>query len=219
MTDRSKGRLRLDLCVAALVLAAVLGCAPRAAPLGGAPVPARLPGAQLPAYHQQVFFDWEYEDQDFGGRGEGVARIAPPDSARLDFFLSGIGAGGHAWLIGNEVTAPGGNLVRRYVPPAPLMWAALGRLAVPPAADTTARVDGDTLRADIGRGDDRWRVTFVGERLVRLERVSGGRLVELVSHSPSGDVRYENRGAGRRLRLTKVRAERAPEFDASIWRP
>lgn len=202
----------------ALAMLALAACAPRAGSLGGTPVPARLPSAQLPAYPQQLNFDWAYEDRDFSGRGEGVARVAPPDSARLDFFLSGLGAGGYAWLIGDDLTAPGGALVRRYIPPAPLMWAALGRLAVPPAADTIARVDGDTLRADIGRGD-RWRATFVGERLVRLERVSDGRLVESVVRAPSGDVRYENRGAGRTLRLTNVRAERAPEFDASIWRP
>ena len=212
-------RVRRRAPAVALALAAAWGCAPRARPLGGAPTTARLPAARLPTYPQQVAFDWEFDDQGFRSRGEGVARIAPPDSARLDFFLAGLGAGGHAVLLDDELRAPGGNLVRRYIPPAPLMWAALGRLAVPAAGDTTARIDGDTLRADIGRGDDRWRATFVRDSLVRLERIAGGRLVELVTRAPGGDVRYEHRSADRRLRLTKVRAERHPGFDASIWSP
>ena len=63
---------------------------------------------------------------------------APPDSARLDFFLAGGLGGGRAVLVGDDLSAPGGAMVDRLVPPAPLMWGALGRLAVPPVADTAA---------------------------------------------------------------------------------
>ena len=98
------------------------------------------------------------------------------------------------------------------------MWAALGRLAVPPAADTTARVDGDTLRADIGRVDP-WRVTFVGGRLVRLERIVGTRIQEWVDRASPDTIRYRHEGARRSLTLTILRTQTVPAFDASIWPP
>src|SRR5919202_761827 len=59
-------------------------------------------------------------------------------------------------------------------PPPPLLGAGLGRLAVPAAPDTVARVDGDTVRADIGR-TTKFRAAFVGGELVGLERLERGR--------------------------------------------
>ena len=202
------------------VLALVSACAPRARPLGGAPAPVtvRVPIAALPAGHEKVVFRWRYAEGETGARGEGVARIAPPDSARLDLFLDGGLGGTHAQIIGDEIRAPGGALGRRYLPPPPLLWAALGRLAVPPAPDTIVRVDGDTLRADIGVGTV-WRVAFVAGRLTRLERIDGGRIVEWVSRGAGDEVRYEHESARRSLALTIVRREGATAFDPSIWRP
>lgn len=203
----------------ALALLAGLACAPRAHSLVGAPVPAaRVPAAAVPPGYHHVVFRWRYEDQDMQARGEGVARVAAPDSARLDFFVDpGIGAG-YALLIDDRLEAPGIALVRRYLPPPPLLWASLGRLSVPAAADTTARVDGDTIRADIGRAPT-WRATFVGERLVRLERIDGGRVVERVVRSANDDVRYEHLAARRSLSLTISRRSDVPPFDATIWHP
>lgn len=204
--------------VGALLLFAV-ACAPRAHPLAGVPLEAaRVPTAQLPAGYHHVVFRWKYEDADFSAKGEGVARVASPDSARLDFFVDpGMGAGS-ALLIGNELSAPGIALVRRYLPPPPLLWASFGRLAVPPAADTVARVDGDTVRADIGRAPI-WRVTFAGPRLVRLERIDDGRVVERVVRNSDDDVRYEHLGSRRSLQLTVSRRQEVPPFDATIWTP
>ena len=202
------------------VIVLVSACAPRARPLAGAPAPAtvHLPVAVLPDGYQKVVFRWRYAEGETGARGEGVARIAPPDRARLDLFLDGGLGGTHARIIGDEIRAPGGALGRRYLPPPPLLWAALGRLAVPPAPDTIVRVDGDTLRADIGAGSV-WRVTFAAGRLTRLERIEGGRIVEWVSRGAADEVRYEHESARRSLALTIVRREGATAFDPSIWRP
>jgi hypothetical protein len=88
-----------------LVIAACLGgltvggCAPKLRPLGGAPVPARLPRGELPPGARLIVFNWSLEDPDFVARGEGAARVAPPDSARLDFFLAGGLGRGAAVLI------------------------------------------------------------------------------------------------------------------------
>lgn len=214
--------MKIRLFRTALLLAAVAAgtnaCAPRLQPLAGAPAPvARIPDGQLPPEHQQVVFRWEAADPDLTVRGEGVARIAPPDSARLDFFLAGGLGGGRAILIGDELSAPGGAMVERLIPPAPLMWGALGRLAVPPVSDTLAAQDGELLRVDLGR-PVAWRVTFRGASLVRLERVADGRVVEWVDRT--GDrVRYRHETGRRELQLTVTRTQSSPPFDASTWLP
>jgi hypothetical protein len=205
--------------IAAVLVPLAGACAPRARPLAGTPVPAaRVPTAAVPPGHHHVVFRWRYEDSDMQARGEGVARVASPDSARLDFFVDpGIGAG-YALLIGNDLQAPGIALVRRYLPPPPLLWASLGRLQVPASADTVARVDGETIRADIGRSPI-WRATFTGDRLVRLERIADGRVVERVVRGAGDEVRYDHLGARRSLTLTVSRQSEVPPFDATIWRP
>jgi hypothetical protein len=199
---------------------AVAGCTPRprAGALAGAPAPARLPRVDLPAAPQQIVFRWRYAEVDgFNSKGEGVARTAAPDSARLDFFLDGGFGRGWAILLGDQLNIPGPDFVRRFIPPAPMLWAAVGRLALPQARDTTARVSGDTLRADIGI-DPVWRVTFVGNRLARVDHIEGGRVVEWFTRSPEGAVRYVNEGGRRSLELDITRVQEVPGHDAAIWR-
>ena len=203
-----------------LVVLAASACAarPRAGELVGAPAPARLPRVGLPAAPQQIVFRWRYsETEGFASKGEGVARTASPDSARLDFFVDGGFGRGWALLLGDQLTIPGPDFVRRLVPPAPMLWAALGRLALPAARDTTARLSGDTLRADVGT-DPVWRVTFVGERLARVDHIEGGRIVEWFTRSPDGALRYQNEGGKRSLELEITRVTEVQGHDAAIWR-
>lgn len=199
-----------------LLVAAVSACAPRAGSLSGKPVPARFPNAQLPRGNQRIVFRWEYVDQALAAKGEGVARVSSPDSVRMDFFLDGGLGGGYAIVIGDSVSTPGGDQVRRYLPPVSLLWAALGRLAVPALTDTVAKVDGDALRADIGRNPV-WRVTFTGDRLARLERIVDGRRLEWVARTGQ-DVRYQNERSSRSLTLKISGSNEAPPFDPAIWR-
>lgn len=197
---------------------AVLGCAPKLRPLAGAPAPGRLPAGVVFTSPHRFVFRWELQDPDLTARGEGAARVAPPDSARLDFFLAGGSASGAAVLIGGELRLPSraDDMSRRLVPPAPLLWAALGRVAVPPAADTVVRVDGDTLRADIAT-PVAWRLTFVRDSLRRVERVNGGRIVEWVERGADGRVRYRHETSRRRLDLSVTRSDEVGAFDAAIW--
>jgi hypothetical protein len=200
------------------MLLAIGACAPRLTPLTGAPQPAeRLPRTALPAGNRKIVFNWQLDDRDMTGRGEGVARIAAPDSARLDFYLAGGFGAGAAVLIGDSVTAPGLDIVRRLVPPPTLLWAALGRVALPNLPDTVIKTDGATTRADIGRPVS-WRLTFHGDTLVRAERVTGGRVAEWMERSDASHVRYRDEGARRSLQLTITRTEEVSPFDASIWR-
>jgi hypothetical protein len=200
---------------------AVAACVPRLSPLTGTAAPsAILPRTSIPPGHHKVVFNWEYEDRDMTGRGDGVARVAAPDSARLDFFLAGGFGSGAAVLIGDSLKLPGGvaDLARRLVPPAPMLWAALGRVALPNLPDTVIRVEGVTLRADIGR-PVAWRLSFHGDTLVRAERVDGGRVVEWLDRSDLAHIRYRNESTRRSLQLAVTRIDEVPGvgFDASIW--
>lgn len=200
-----------------LVVVVSLACGPKVPPLTGSGAPVRLPRAQLPDIHQRIRFAWSYADLDVRGRGDGVARIAPPDSVRLDLFLAGGTTGGRALLIDDRFDAPGGMFVRSFLPPPPMLWAALGRLDVPAEADTVVRVDGDTIRADIGR-DPRWRATYIRQHLRRLELIEGDRLQQWVDRSPDQVVVYRHLRANRSLDLTIVRVDTVAPFDAAIWR-
>ena len=98
--------------VALLTLAT--GCMPRLSPLVGEPQPAsRLPKIGVAPGHSHIVFNWELEERDITGRGEGVARVASPDSARLDFFLAGGFGNGAAVLIGDSLRTPGGDMIRK----------------------------------------------------------------------------------------------------------
>jgi hypothetical protein len=206
--------------VAVAVLAASTACMPRLAPLTGEPLPAaRLPRAFIAPGHRKVVFNWEVSEYEMTTRGEGAARIAAPDSARLDFFLGGgFGNGGVVVVIGDSLrTPPGADSPKGLIPSATLLWAALGRVALPNLPDTVIRVEGTTLRADIGR-PTAWRLSFHGDSLFRVERVQGDRVAEWVDRSDPSRIKYRNEGARRTVQLTITRTDEGGEFDAAIWR-
>lgn len=199
-----------------VVLLGLFGCAQALKPLTGTPAPDRaLPPLSLPVGHRQVVFKWEYQEGEIAARGDGSVRTAPPDSARLDFFLGGGLGAGAAVLIGDSLRSPHAELAKRYIPPTPMMWAALGRLAIPALPDTVVRVDGDILRADIGR-PVQWRVAIRGDTIQSLEHISGDKIIETINRGADGVVTYERPGSRRRLQLTVLR-EQPGSFDASIW--
>jgi len=77
---------KLRLLVVAAILAAACACAPRLRPLPGIPAPTVLPRTTLPSHPRRIVFQWQLDDPDLTARGDGAARIAPQDSARLDSF-------------------------------------------------------------------------------------------------------------------------------------
>jgi hypothetical protein len=199
-----------------LAIAAAISCVPSAAPLKGVLAPDRsLPTLSLQSGHRHLVFKWDYQEGDIAARGDGAVRTAAPDSARLDFFLGGGLGAGAAVLIGDSLRSPRADLVRRYIPPTPMMWAVLGRLAIPALADTVVRVDGDLLRADVGN-PVQWRVGIRGDTVVELQHISGGKITESLTRGANGVLTYEAPGARRRLELTFLR-DQPGSFDASIW--
>src|SRR4051812_27760067 len=79
----------LNRSVLLALVAALAACGPpRAVALPGnaAPVQA-LPRGTMLQGHRKVVYQWELHDGEILARGDGVARIASPDSVRMDFFL------------------------------------------------------------------------------------------------------------------------------------
>src|SRR3954462_8091985 len=190
-----------------LLLVVLVGCAPPLKPLTGVPAPDRtLPALAIPAGHRQIVFKWDYQEGDIAARGDGSIRTASPDSARLDFFLGGGLGAGAAVLIGDSLRSPHAELAKRYIPPTPMMWAALGRLAIPALSDTVVRIDNGMLRADIGR-PVQWRVAIRADILVTLEHLSSGKITESLVRESNGQLVYRAPAARRRLALTILREQ------------
>jgi hypothetical protein len=192
---------------------------PRLTPLTGDLVaPTRLPRAAMAPGHHRIVFNWEVSQYTMSTKGEGAARVASPDSARLDFFLNGGIYAGAVVLVGDSLrTPPTGDSPAGLIPSSTLLWAALGRVALPNLPDTVIRVEGVTLRADIGR-PVAWRLSFHGDSLFRVERVQGDRVAEWVDRSDPSHIKYRNEGARRTVQLTITKSEDGGEFDAAIWR-
>jgi hypothetical protein len=145
--------------------------------------------------------------------------VASPDSARLDFFLGGGVGGGAAILVGDRLVLPpnANDMSERLVPPAPLLWATLGRLAIGRTDRLSAATSGQTLQADVG-DPVVWRVTFIRDTLVRLERVDHDRVLEWVERSNDGrSVRYKHETQRRALELVITSNTTVGAFDPAIW--
>ncbi len=214
-----------------IACAAAVGCAPGARPLVGSPTRAVLPPTAISPTPTVLRFTWSYKDETFEATGDGAVRRLGPDRARLDFFLRNGMAGGYAILVGDSLTVPGIDLVKRMLPPVPLLWASLGRLALPATPDTVARIDGDTLRADLGalRGRDAagadgraWRVAFAGTALARVERIEGGKVIEWMSRTVAQDsplrLQYVHERGKRRLAIAVTDTTIVEGFNDAIWR-
>ena len=201
----------------ALAALPLMSCAPGVRPTTGTVAVRPVPATALPAGHRLIVFQWTLEDRDSYSRGEGAVRQAGPDSARLDFFLGGGLGTGSAILIGAELRVPEGAERTKglFMPPVPLLWAVLGRAASPALPDTVLRVDGDTLRVDIGAPMS-WRLTFSRDSLRRVEHVKGRRVIAWVSRSAEGRVRYRNEVTRRQLDVLITKFEET-RLNAAVW--
>lgn len=100
------------------------------------PIARRLPITN----HRKVTFKWDFEGNEMVARGDGVVRIAPPDSTRLDFFLAGGFGAGAAILVGDSLTLPPGAMsgaVRDMLPPTQFLWETLKKIVT---SDSTKKV-------------------------------------------------------------------------------
>lgn len=176
----------------ALLLAGACGGGVRLAPL---PLPANLAPASLaeatrwadstlPSEHRDIRFNWTLQDQfDASGGGNGRARLAPPDSIRLDVRGSLGLARAAAFVVGDfRVWAEPEQEVERLVPNYPLFWAMLGIARPPAPGSAVARYTDANLTA--------WQFTLGQDTVVYLrENGAGSRLI--------AEVRQGGRRLGR----------------------
>jgi hypothetical protein len=112
--------------------------------------------ATAPPRTVAIRFRWKYRDQRVSGGGRGTARIAPPDSLRLDYVaVLGLASGAGVVIGDSVVWAEPAADFRRLVPAVPMLWAALGTVRPPaPLAQVAGRRDGDGWRWRFTAGDD-----------------------------------------------------------------
>lgn len=201
--------------------AMLAACAPRLAPLVNAtPVPVRepLPVIELPRHNQRIVFTWRLQEAELEVRGEGAARIAAPDSARIDLFVMGGLGSGAAWVIGDEMRLDAPDALKRVLPPPAFLWAALGRFSIPPGRDTIVAKSDSALTAEIGP-QPRWRLLLRQGRVSRLERADGDRVIDRLERRDNGSLVYFHAPTRRQLTLTITRVDSVAPFDGSIWTP
>lgn len=132
----------------AYLLLMAAGCAPSYGPTLRTVVPAGLApverdsvlawvGRTGPTSHRGHRFKWSFKSPDEGVGGGGNARIAPPDSLRLDMAgplgakrTSAMVLGDTALWVSRE------DVIEKIIPSYPLLWAMLG-VARRPAEDAT----------------------------------------------------------------------------------
>ncbi len=218
--------LSLALTTLALLLEA---CAPPPPP-PLRPVDAESLALRLEARGQleepaRIMFEWSLTDRDarFGGRG--VARVEPPYRARLDLFLSNGETVVRAALVGDDLRLPVGA-PEGLVPPAELLWGALGVFR----PSRGASLQGGTALPD-GRVSLSYRYPegvevryFVeGGQVRTVERLRQGQVVERLAVGSPGEDRYpveatyRNLGAFRELTLTRQTVEQVEAYPPDIW--
>lgn len=149
-------------------MAVAAACTPRLAPLVPEPLApaestraAARAAATLPRRPVAMQFRWSYRDDRVTYAGRGMARLAPPDSLRVDYRGPfGLGAGA-AVVLGDSVAwaEPRGDF-DALMPAIPLLWVAFGSVQ-PPAPDAQV-FDGH----EAGRDGQRevWRFVQGGDR-------------------------------------------------------
>lgn len=212
---------------AALLLTGVLlasGCASRGLPERVEPgVEQRAIEAVSPRHHRLVIFDWSLREGQSRFSGAGAARIAPDFRARLDLFGPQDVPYLSAVLRGERLLLPAG-IPARVVPPAPLLWSALGVVRPPDgAALRTAIRDGQSTVLVYAGELGRWTFRIRDAALTHAEWVSsdGARhTVELsgsAQGAPPGRAVYRDWQEFRELVLELQEHEEVDGFPLETW--
>ena len=229
MLDRAHRRSYIAACV---VLTA---CHGRPTPLVPEPL-APLPGDSVlawsrgsgPAHPTALRFRWRYRDDRRSGGGRGTARVAPPDSLRVDWAAVLGLASGAAVVVGDSLywADPKENYPASVAPAVQLVWIALG-VVRPPRA--TAAVSGgrDSTRALWRYAEDLdtldFRLSLVAPRTLEAEWRRAGRVMArgrtlLGSAGLPQSVRIDVPERSARFELTFVGVDSAAIFAPALWR-
>lgn len=210
------------------LLLALTGCAG-----GGSPEGPPLPDPAAAAAEardatgvrepSEVRFRWEYGDEGGTLRGDGVARVNPPDSFRLDLFTTGEGS--MAVALTEDSLATRGQIEDVQLPEAPFMYAMAGVFRPGPGPPVAGRRDdgGRVLVYEPEPGRRRaFRLDAEG-RLVALEERSDGRLARRIELTwPDAGpwpvrAQYREFGTPRRVAWNLDETRRVARFPGEIY--
>lgn len=123
-----------------------------------------------------VLFEWEYVDARGNLRGDGSARVNPPDRFRLDLFTTGEGSMS-AVLVDDRLTTGGELEGDVQLPPETFLYAMTGVFR-PGAGSPLEGFESRDFRVlgYPGEGEARRYFYLLGDRLVRVEERRGSRL-------------------------------------------
>jgi hypothetical protein len=169
-----------------------------------------------------VTFSWQLAEEGLRLSGRGVARVLPPERARLDLFLGNGEPAARAVLVGEDlrlpVLMPGG-----VIPPPPLLWATLGVYRPGPGRTEVRTGDGGmrevTVYLDSGESV---RYDFTGERMRAAYLAQGGSITREVrlewgdGELPSS-ARYRDLASFRELVITSEEVRQVAGFPPDIW--
>lgn len=180
-----------------------------------------------PTRSTRLDFRWRAREPDFRDSGFGVARIEPPYRARLDLFLDNGETAAIAALVGDELRIPE-SLPTELVPPAPLLWAALGVFRPGGGAEMLrGAIERSTMEVEYRLPPGgRVRFRLRDGALVDAELRERGSAVQRVFLSGSGEgsaypaeATYRNLADYRELELRLESVEHVDAFPQDIWTP
>ncbi len=185
---------------------------------------AALAARTAPGGAELLQFRWRYEDSDRRVSGRGAARLAPPDSLRLDV---GVPVLGRATLVmaGESVWAQPDELVHEVLPSRAIVWAIFGVIRAP---DPGTRIEvGDAADRRLFRlTSPDGMVTVLecrADTLLRATEMKGGRPVGqlvLTRNADGAVVRSEATDTEHATRFVVEvnHRERSGPFPGEIWR-
>lgn len=182
------------------------------------------------AFHRPTAlrFHWHYRDNRRGGGGRGMARLAPPDTLRLDWAaVLGLSSGA-AVVVGDSLRwADPADKFPASVPPAiQLAWTALG-VVRPPRAASAVSGGRDTAQAVWRYADGRdtldFRLRAAPPRTLEAEWRRDGRILarSRTLLGPDGlpqSVRIDFPERPARFELTIVGVDSSATFAPALWR-
>ena len=212
---------RASLIVVATSLAACSARAPSGTIQPG--VEQQIIAAATPLVNRFVAFEWTLKEGQSRFSGAGAARIATDYRARLDLFGPQDVPYLSAVLREDRLLLPSG-VPSRVVPPAPLLWAALGVIRPPAGAELlVAEVAGDETRLAYRAQDGTWTFNARSGALVGAEwQASGGarHTVELsgaTAGAPPQRALYRDWQEYRELVLEMEQQEEVDAFPPESW--
>jgi hypothetical protein len=219
-------RRGLTMVVLAATAASAATCAPAATTGGGAADPAlaaRLDAVTEPTRRLHVVFDWNMSDREFRLSGRGVLRLDSAARARVDLFGPRGETLAAAIIEGADRMRVVPATAERLLPPATLLWSALGVFRPPvdaPLVATSVR-DG-TTQLEYARDATRWLFRFENDTLRHVEWTAAGgrRTVELSGTSGFGlpaAGKFRDWTEFRELTLRAAEVEQTSGFDPDVW--